>query len=98
MSGNPKGRNSDAFQLWQRAREYGPRVLEFLWSVVDGAYDDDHIPPKFSDKISAGREILDRGFGKPTQAFSVESDGTDGKPVTFTLNIGAPNGDKDRDN
>jgi hypothetical protein len=43
------------------ARGYGPRVIEKLWMICENGESD-------AAKVSAARELLDRGYGKPAQA------------------------------
>jgi hypothetical protein len=50
------------------AREYGPRVIEKLWAICEHGDTD-------QARISAAREILDRGYGKPAQPVSGDGDG-----------------------
>jgi hypothetical protein len=50
------------------AREYGPRVIEKLWGICQNGESD-------QAKINAARELLDRGYGKPVQPVSGDSDG-----------------------
>jgi hypothetical protein len=50
------------------AREYGPRVVEKLWGICEKGESD-------QAKISAARELLDRGYGKPAQPVSGDADG-----------------------
>ena len=48
-----------------QAREYGDEVLEKLFGIVR----DEKIPANF--RVMAGREILDRGYGKAAQPVRV---------------------------
>ena len=86
---NPGGRPRDPFRLWEKAQKLGPECIRFYIAVLHGKYDACTPAPTFRDKLSVVKELLDRGFGKPKQSFSIEHNAGDG-PVTFTLAIGEP--------
>src|SRR4051812_43276830 len=44
------------------ARRYGPEAIEFLAETMKG----EDVP--FSARVSAAKEILDRGYGRPGEA------------------------------
>lgn len=71
-SGNPGGRPKVVGEIRELARQHGrPRAInELARLAVKGRSE--------SVRVAAIRELLDRGYGKPTQSF----DGTfDGPPV-----------------
>lgn len=59
-------------------QSYGPDVVEKLWDIVNDK-DASH-----KDVITAGRELLDRGFGRPTQPISGDPDKP---PIDFRQKI-----------
>lgn len=73
QSGNPGGRPKavlpDGRTLSQAAREHGVKALQVL---VDALADPD-------TAFAAAKELLDRGFGKPSQG--VELTGAEGGPI-----------------
>ena len=62
-SGNPLGRPAICFELQAAAREHGPQCVAILAELagIDG-------PGATNEavRLGAARELLDRGFGKPT--------------------------------
>ena len=72
VSGNPGGRPAGYSEFVAAARAEGPASLAELIRLRDGSEND-------SVRVSACREILDRGYGKPAQA--VQLTGADGGPV-----------------
>ncbi len=71
-SGNPGGRPKGYAEFTAAAREEGPASLATLVALRDTSAVD-------AVRVSACREILDRGYGKPAQA--VQLTGADGGPV-----------------
>ena len=65
VAGTPNRATAD---LKTVARDYGPRVIEKLWGICQNGESD-------QAKINAARELLDRGYGKPAQPVSGNSDG-----------------------
>ena len=72
QSGNPGGRPKGYAEFTAAAREEGPASLAALVQLRDTSSVD-------AVRVSACREILDRGYGKPAQA--VQLTGADGGPV-----------------
>jgi hypothetical protein len=68
-SGNPHGRPRVVFELREAAREHGPRCIEILAEMagIDG-------PGAANEavRLGAARELLDRGFGKPTTVLAAD--------------------------
>jgi hypothetical protein len=73
MSGNrgkgrPKGAvNKATKDIKEIARAHGPEVIEGFWRLFKEADSD-------QAKIAAGKEILDRAYGKSTQPLSGDDD------------------------
>lgn len=73
MSGNrgkgrPKGAlNKATKDIKELARAHGPEVIEGFWRLFKEADSD-------AAKIAAGRELLDRAYGKATQPLSGDDD------------------------
>jgi hypothetical protein len=68
-SGRKKGTpNKSTFELKQAAAEYGEEALGALISIIRNK----ETPPNVV--VSACREVLDRGFGKPAVSVEVEAD------------------------
>lgn len=60
-AGRPKGAlNKSTRQIKQLAQGYGAEVIEGLIEI----FRNENEPANF--RVMAGREILDRGYGKPT--------------------------------
>jgi hypothetical protein len=53
--------NEDDADISALARSHAPRAIEVLANLVDNAVED-------KDQIRAAEAILDRGYGKPSQA------------------------------
>jgi hypothetical protein len=53
--------NEDDADIGALARSHAPRAIEVLANLVDNAVED-------KDQIRAAEAILDRGYGKPSQA------------------------------
>lgn len=72
-SGNPGGRPKENKEVQALAREYTEEAIARLvhWMKSDNA----------KASVSASNVLLDRGWGKPTQAIS----GEDGGPVKLEL-------------
>jgi hypothetical protein len=64
VSGNPSGRPRVCFDIRDLAREHGPAAIAVLAQMA-GLTDE---PPAETEAVRLGalRELLDRGFGKPT--------------------------------
>lgn len=59
--GRPKGAaNKATREIKDIARSYGPQAIEKLWKLASGAQSE-------QAQVSAIKEILDRGYGKPHQ-------------------------------
>ena len=68
QSGNAAGRPPAAVDIAALAREHGPRCIEVAAALLDDA------DPRI--RLGALQALLDRGFGRPAQAISVEGDAT----------------------
>jgi len=85
ISGNPKkivpvsmGRpagspNKLTRSMKEYAAQYGDDVIDFFVSVLNCTVESDE-PPRISERIQAGKELLDRGFGRPAQTVEVSGD------------------------
>src|SRR4051812_26990833 len=70
-SGNPNGRPKVVFEIRDLAREFGPAgiaKLAQMAGLTDGT-------PAEAEAVRLGalRELLDRGFGRPTQPLAGEA-------------------------
>lgn len=70
QSGNPGGKPKVAAEVKALAREYGAEAIDKLVALMRGAEDE-------KTQLNAAESLLDRGYGRPTQAIS----GDDGGPV-----------------
>lgn len=77
QSGNPRGRPKVDFEAREAARQYGQEAVEKLAELMRG--DDPRVAS------TAAQALLDRGFGKPTQA--VEVSGQDGGPIMTGITV-----------
>lgn len=77
QSGNPKGRPKVDFEVREAARLYGQEAIDKLAELMRG--EDARVAS------SAAQALLDRGFGKPTQA--VEVSGQDGNPIMTGITV-----------
>lgn len=66
QSGNPSGRPKIPEDIKQAFKDLTPKAIETLQKILD---DDD---AKYADKIKAAEIIMDRGYGKPTQAVDLD--------------------------
>ena len=66
QSGNPGGRPKEAAEVKGLAREYGPEALRKLVDLMRG--EDARVAKAAADSL------LDRAYGKPTQAVDVSAD------------------------
>lgn len=64
----------------QRARDMGMTVLEHWFTVVQDTGE------KTSDRLEAGKSIMNRGYGTPTQ--TNELTGLDGKDIVTRIVYG----------
>src|SRR5215470_1246245 len=68
QSGNPGGRARKAIgKLGAEARKYANLALNTLVEVCQGAIPGSTV----RDRVAAANALLDRGFGKPTQAIDL---------------------------
>ena len=74
QSGNPGGRPKEDSEVKALARTAGPEAIEKLLELMRG---DDR-----RTALAAAQALLDRGFGKPSQA--VEMSGPDGEPLVVS--------------
>lgn len=63
---NPGGRPKIPEDIKQAFKDLTPKAIETLQKILD----DDNA--KYADKIKAAEIIMDRGYGKPTQALDVD--------------------------
>lgn len=77
QSGNPAGRPRADLEVRDAARLYGEEAVKKLVELMRG--DDSRIAKAAADSI------LDRGFGKPSQA--VELSGHDGEPIEMSMAV-----------
>ena len=73
-SGNPGGRPKEVAEVKELARSHGPEAIEKLAAVMRS--------DNTKAAVAAAIALLDRGYGKPVQAFGV--DGPDVGPITVT--------------
>lgn len=74
--GRPKARLDDGRTLAEVAREHTVEAVKALVDVVQSEQSSD------SAKVAAATAILDRGWGRPTQA--LEHTGKDGGPIEIS--------------
>ena len=67
-SGNPGGRPKAEKLLREAAQKHAAACLETLLHIMQNGESD-------AARVSATKELLDRGFGKATQPISGDSDG-----------------------
>lgn len=72
QSGNPGGRPKVSAEVRELAREHGPKAIQRLVALMNSKNE--------SVAVRASEAILDRGYGRPTQA--MELAGKDGGPIT----------------
>lgn len=90
QSGNPKGRPKVVFEIRDLAREHGPGAIALLAEMA-GLTSGIRAEPD-AVRVTALRELLDRGFGKATQPVSGDPDGP---PVTIQIITGVPDRETD---
>lgn len=85
-AGRPKGATNKRLgeeELKRLARRNCRAAIKRIRDIMDNGEDD-------KVRLSAAREMLDRGFGKPAQ--SMKHGGPDGGPIPFTFDMtGAAN-------
>jgi hypothetical protein len=82
QSGNPGGRTKAKVELSARAQEYGGDVLDLFVRVLKCDKEPTHL------RLQAGKELWDRGYGKPYQSVKVSGD-EDGTPIAVNANLDA---------
>lgn len=81
-AGRPKGKLSQAKRdIAEAAREHADIALSVVLEIAQNGDTD-------ATRLSAARELLDRGFGKSPQAIDVQS--SDGSLKPLTINLVAP--------
>lgn len=78
-AGRPKGSREAATKVAQQtiaelAKKYAPQAIEALAQIMIAGESE-------SARVAAANAILDRGYGKPTQAVNIG--GQDGGPLTM---------------
>jgi hypothetical protein len=68
VSGNPGGRTKKARAIEQVALRHASKVIGAFVSILENSDND-------TARIAAGRELLDRAYGKPAQAISGQISG-----------------------
>lgn len=86
QSGNPGGRPRGFKAARELARRHTVEALETLIALMRSSRSE-------QVQLAAANAILDRGWGKPTQALSVE--GEDGNPTVPTVQIVIPDNGRD---
>ena len=74
QSGNPTGRPKAVYSVVALARQYTKPAFEILKKIAS----DETAPP--SSRVAAAIAILDRGWGKPSQAISLRQE--EGRQIT----------------
>jgi len=64
VAGTP---NKATAEIKDIARSYGPEAIERLWKLAKGAESE-------QAQVAACKEILDRGYGKPSQSVAIGQD------------------------
>jgi hypothetical protein len=78
--GRPKGvPNKATAEIKDLARAYGPEVLERLYALAKGAESE-------QARVAACKEILDRGYGKPSQSVALGQD-PDLEPIGLEVGL-----------
>jgi len=78
-SGRPKGRkNLLSAELKELAQSYGQQALETIVNVMISGDSD-------SIRMTAAKELLDRGYGKPVQANEIT--GKDGESLHWAFSV-----------
>ena len=80
VAGTP---NKATGEIKEAARAYGPQAIDLLWTLARTSESD-------QAKVSAAKEILDRGYGKPTQTIAGDSE----NPLAFLHTLGPELGKK----
>lgn len=82
-SGNPGGRTKEQREKEAKLKaictKHGPRIIAFYMEILEDSEKDT------SDRITAGRLILEYGYGKPKQ--QTEVTGEDGGPVVIKVTV-----------
>lgn len=71
QSGNPSGRPKVVADIRELARQHGPKAIETLAHLMFSGDE--------RTQVAAAQALLDRGFGKPSQA--MELSGPEGGPI-----------------
>ena len=74
QSGNPGGRPKEDAEVKALARAAGPEAIEKLVALMRG--------DESRTALAAAQALLDRGYGKPSQA--VEMSGPEGEPLVVS--------------
>jgi hypothetical protein len=88
-SGNPGGRPKGLMTLVREKSSDGDEIVEILLSIARGTLSvrvgDSDFPPTVKERMEAIRELLDRGWGRPTE--SLEIAGIADRPVTVEVGL-----------
>lgn len=86
QSGNPGGRPKGWQEVRELSRHHTREALETLIKLMRSSQSE-------KVQLAAANAILDRGWGKPIQALSVEDE--DGNPMVPTVQIVIPDNGRD---
>jgi hypothetical protein len=87
-AGRPKGASNKATaELQDMARHHGASATEQLAHLMTHATSE-------AAQVAAARELLDRGYGRPTQAITGDPDGA---PIALAIYTGVERDEPDED-
>jgi hypothetical protein len=85
VSGNPGGRPKGVErQVKDLVGEQGEKVLLLLWQIAQSS------DQTTRDRISACEILLERGFGRPSQAVELSGGLLDGSEAVFSVQVVSP--------
>ena len=77
--GRQKGSlNKTTIELKEIAQQYGSQAIDKLWEIANESESD-------AAKVSAIKELLDRGFGKSAQSMTLNGGEDGSSPLSFTV-------------